>query len=96
MKHLALVLTLICYFNHHGYSQRIAPAPAQSAPLVITGGTIHIGNGQVIENGAVAFNNVRLRMWVLLPMHLLPAQPLLMQNRNMYIRDLLLQTLTWD
>ena len=59
MKHLALALTLICYFNH-GYSQRIAPAPAQSVPLVITGGTIHIGNGQVIENGAVAFDNGKI------------------------------------
>ena len=60
MKHLALVLALICYFNHYVYSQRIAPAPAQSAPLVITGGTIHLGNGQVIENGAVAFDNGKI------------------------------------
>ncbi len=60
MKHLALAVTLVCYFTQYGYSQRIAPAPAQSAPLVITGGTIHVGNGQVIENGAIAFDNGKI------------------------------------
>lgn len=32
------------------------PAPDQSEPIVITGAVIHIGNGQVIENGVLAFD----------------------------------------
>ncbi|MBK9731655.1 MAG: amidohydrolase family protein [Chitinophagaceae bacterium] len=37
-------------------AQRIAPVGAQTVPVVITGATIHVGNGQVIENGAIAFS----------------------------------------
>lgn len=38
----------------------ISPAKPQSKPVVITGGTIHIGNGQVINNGYVAFANGKI------------------------------------
>src|SRR6185437_4883851 len=38
----------------------ISPAKPQSKPVVITGGTIHIGNGQVINNGYVAFTNEKI------------------------------------
>jgi len=38
----------------------ISPAKPQSKPVVITGGTIHIGNGQVINNGYVAFTNGKI------------------------------------
>ncbi len=41
-------------------AQRIAPAPAQSAPIVITGGTIHTGTGQVIENGTIVFDKGKI------------------------------------
>ncbi|MEO6285211.1 MAG: amidohydrolase family protein [Dyadobacter sp.] len=37
-------------------AQNPAPAKVQSKPIILTGATIHIGNGQVIENGAVAFD----------------------------------------
>lgn len=36
------------------------PAPAQSKPILVVGATIHTGTGQVIENGAVAFENGKL------------------------------------
>src|ERR1700758_3724172 len=38
----------------------IVPARAQSKPVVISGGTIHIGNGQVINNGYVAFDKGKI------------------------------------
>jgi imidazolonepropionase-like amidohydrolase len=38
----------------------ISPAPAQSKPVIITGGTIHVGNGQVINNGYVAFDKGKI------------------------------------
>jgi len=38
----------------------ISPAPPQSKPVVITGATIHIGNGQVINNGYIAFDKGKI------------------------------------
>lgn len=38
----------------------ISPAPKQNKTIVITGGTIHIGNGQVIENGTIVFKNGKI------------------------------------
>ena len=33
-----------------------AVAPAQKKPVILSGGTIHTGTGEVIENGLIAFN----------------------------------------
>jgi imidazolonepropionase-like amidohydrolase len=38
----------------------ILPAKAQSKPIVITGATIHIGNGQVINNGYITFDKGKI------------------------------------
>jgi imidazolonepropionase-like amidohydrolase len=38
----------------------IAPAKPQSKPIVITGATIHVGNGQVISNGYIAFDKGKI------------------------------------
>jgi len=38
----------------------IWPAKAQSKPVVITGATIHIGNGQVINNGYITFDKGKI------------------------------------
>ncbi len=37
-----------------------SPAKAQSQPILLTGATAHLGNGQVIENAAVAFDQGKL------------------------------------
>jgi imidazolonepropionase-like amidohydrolase len=37
-------------------AQNPAPAKPQSRPIVLTGATIHMGNGQVIEKGVIAFD----------------------------------------
>ena len=39
------------------YGQNPAPAKPQTKPIALTGGVVHIGNGQVIQNGVVLFNN---------------------------------------
>lgn len=38
----------------------ISPAKPQSKPVVITGATIHIGNGQVISNGYITFDKGKI------------------------------------
>ncbi len=38
----------------------ISPVPAQSKPVIITGATIHVGNGQVINSGYIAFNKGKI------------------------------------
>lgn len=36
------------------------PAPDQSEPIMVTGATVHVGNGTVIEDGAVGFSNGKI------------------------------------
>jgi imidazolonepropionase-like amidohydrolase len=38
----------------------ISPAPAQTKPVIITGATIHVGNGQVINNGYITFDKGKI------------------------------------
>jgi imidazolonepropionase-like amidohydrolase len=38
----------------------ISPAKPQSKPIIITGATLHIGNGQVINNGYIAFDKGKI------------------------------------
>ena len=54
MKKLLFSTLLIFPFTSL-YAQRMVPAPSQTTPVAITGGTIHTGNGQVVENGVIVF-----------------------------------------
>src|SRR5256885_16331804 len=60
MKRVILILIFSVPVTTQIFAQRIVPALAQEKPIVITGGTIHVGNGQVIENGAVAFDKGKI------------------------------------
>ncbi len=51
-----LMLTTILAFGQ----ANITPAKPQSKPILITGATIHVGNGQVIENGYIAFDKGKI------------------------------------
>lgn len=42
------------------YAQRIVPAPVQDSAIVLLGGTAHLGNGEVIENSAIGFENGKI------------------------------------
>jgi len=44
-------------------AQNPVVAPAQKKPVILTGGTIHTGTGEVIENGLVAFSAGKIT-WV--------------------------------
>ncbi|WP_246455449.1 amidohydrolase family protein [Hymenobacter citatus] len=42
------------------HAQVPMPAPAQSKPIVLTGGTLHVGNGTVVPDAVVAFDKGRI------------------------------------
>ncbi len=52
-----LFLTILCTSVR---AQNPVPAPAQSGPLALIGGTVHVGDGNVIENGTVLFRDGKL------------------------------------
>jgi len=61
MKKLALLFGgLLLGINLVNAQASISPAPAQSKPIVITGATIHVGNGTVINNGYIALDKGKI------------------------------------
>jgi imidazolonepropionase-like amidohydrolase len=53
----SLLLTVcLVQLSISAYSQNPAPARAQAKPVVLVGGTAHLGNGQVIPNAVIAFD----------------------------------------
>lgn len=42
------------------FAQRPTPAPPQGKSVLVKGGTVHVGNGKVIDDGAVGFRNGRI------------------------------------
>lgn len=40
--------------------ENMAPAPRQSQPIVVTGATVHVGNGQVLNNASVVIVNGKI------------------------------------
>lgn len=48
---LSLLLINLCVF-----AQNPAPALAQSKPIALVGGTIHVGDGKIIQNGTIVFD----------------------------------------
>ncbi|MEX2512206.1 MAG: amidohydrolase family protein [Cyclobacteriaceae bacterium] len=61
MKKLLLIL-LAQSFAVLVHAQVPQPAKAQEQALLLKGGTIHVGNGQVIENGLIGFEKGRITL----------------------------------
>lgn len=55
MKKLLTILTALASLT--SYAQNPAPAKPQTKTIALMGGTVHIGNGQVIPNGVVLFTD---------------------------------------
>lgn len=54
------ICSLLVLLTLTAHAQTPVPAPPQSKPIALTGGTAHLGNGQVIENAVVAFDKGKL------------------------------------
>ncbi|MFT4032459.1 MAG: amidohydrolase family protein [Siphonobacter sp.] len=56
MKKILFTILAFSAFLKASYAQNEAAAKPQTSPVALTGGTIHVGNGQVIENGTIIFD----------------------------------------
>src|SRR5205814_356885 len=61
MKNIFL-FTVIVFLTSSVKAQNPAPVGAQSEPIIIMNATAHLGNGQVIDNAAIAFENGKLTL----------------------------------
>ncbi|TAE67326.1 MAG: amidohydrolase [Bacteroidetes bacterium] len=57
MKKNTLVSLLTFILVNFSYAQAPVPASAQSKPIILSNATIHIGNGQVLNNASIRFEN---------------------------------------
>lgn len=57
--HYIILGSLVALFSTVALAQQ-TPAPVQSGAITITGATAHIGNGQVIENAVISFENGKI------------------------------------
>src|SRR5690349_1247575 len=57
---LSYCLIVLLLGGEISLAQNPAPAPEQTQPILIQGGTVHTGNGIVIENGVVVFANGKI------------------------------------
>jgi hypothetical protein len=54
----SVMLITVCIFQ--AAAQNPVVAPAQKKPVILSGGTIHTGTGEVIENGLIAFTSGKI------------------------------------
>lgn len=59
MKHAITFLLLLFSFSLFA-QETVYPAPKQSRPMAITGATVHVGNGQVLENATVLMTDGKI------------------------------------
>lgn len=60
MKKTLTYFLTACILATASAQETVYPAPAQKETITLTNATIHVGNGQVIENGSVVFTNGKI------------------------------------
>ncbi|MEQ8424961.1 MAG: amidohydrolase family protein [Cyclobacteriaceae bacterium] len=60
MKKLNYIFLITLFISSTAWAQKPVPAPEQSKPIALTGGTAHLGNGEVIENALITFDKGKL------------------------------------
>lgn len=56
-----LIFTAVVFYQTATAQENMHPSPAQSQTIVIEGGTIHTGNGEVIENGTIVIEKGKIQ-----------------------------------
>lgn len=60
LKYIVFGLIMIVGGFASNAQTRVVPAPNQSNPIALKGGTAHLGNGQIIENAIIGFTKGKL------------------------------------
>jgi hypothetical protein len=61
MKNISLAgLLLFITITQTKSQDNISPAPSQKETIALTHATIHVGNGQVIEDGMIVFSKGKI------------------------------------
>jgi imidazolonepropionase-like amidohydrolase len=60
MKKIIFYISCLFAITNVAAQETISPAPAQKETIALTNATIHVGNGQVINNGTVIFKNGKI------------------------------------
>ena len=60
MKKILLTISFLAALGWAGAQDNVYPAPVQTNPVYIIGGTVHVGNGTVIEKAIVQIENGKI------------------------------------
>ncbi len=60
MKKIIFYISCLFAITNVAAQETMSPAPAQKETIALTNATIHVGNGQVINNGTVIFKNGKI------------------------------------
>ncbi len=60
MKRIFLFISAVLMMGVLSAQETVYPAPAQTQTFALTNATVHIGNGQVIENGMVVVSGGKI------------------------------------
>src|SRR6478609_7181600 len=60
MKKILLSICLLATIITAKAQETVYPAPPQQTTIALTHATIHVGNGQVIEDGMIVFSNGKI------------------------------------
>ena len=60
MKKIFLSIISLCFLLSVRAQETVSPAPPESQPILITNATVHVGNGQVIENGSILIKDGKI------------------------------------
>src|SRR5947208_1761644 len=60
MKKLLASICLLVTIKTINAQETVYPAPAQQGTIALTHATIHVGNGEVIEDGMIVFSNGKI------------------------------------
>ena len=60
MKKIFYSLLFSCFFLGTQAQETVYPAPPETQPILITNATVHVGNGQVIQNASVLITDGKI------------------------------------
>jgi imidazolonepropionase-like amidohydrolase len=60
MKKVIVSFALVCFLVTARSQETIIPAPKQVQPVVISNATVHVGNGQVLNNATIVVTNGKI------------------------------------